>query len=146
MFPRRPFGVTLLLWMVLCLSAWGLIRLIATLRWWDVLSEFKASLSPLYLSLTGAGWAVAGVVLLWSMWVAKPWSRLAIVVSILLWLAEYWIERLFFQQPRPKLLFTLAISALLLAVTFTSALNRSTKNFFTKSEEHEQSNENSAPA
>ncbi|HZJ21966.1 MAG TPA: hypothetical protein VFD54_01585 [Anaerolineales bacterium] len=146
MFPRRPFGVTLLLWMVLCLSAWGLIRLIATLRWWDVLSEFKASLSPLYLSLTGAGWAVAGVVLLWSMWVAKPWSRLAIVVSILLWLAEYWIERLFFQQPRPNLLFTLAISALLLAVTFTSALNRSTKNFFTKSEEHEQSNENSAPA
>ena len=146
MFPRRPFGVTLLLWMVLCLSAWGLIRLIATLRWWDVLSEFKASLSPLYLSLTGAGWAVAGVVLLWSMWVAKPWSRLAIVVSILLWLAEYWIERLFFQQPRPNLLFTLAMSALLLAVTFTSALNRSTKNFFTKSEEYEQSNENSAPA
>jgi hypothetical protein len=146
MLRKRPFGVTLLLWMVLCLSAWGLIRLIATLRWWDVLSEFKASLSPLYLSLTGAGWAVAGVVLLWSMWVAKPWSRLAIVVSILLWLAEYWIERLFFQQPRPNLLFTLAISALLLAVTFTSALNRSTKNFFTKSEEYEQSNENSAPA
>jgi hypothetical protein len=132
--------------MVLCLSAWGLIRLLATLRWWDILSEFKASLSPLYLSLTGAGWAVTGVVLLWSMWVAKPWSRLAIVVSILLWLAEYWIERLFFQQPRPNLLFTLAISALLLAVTFTSALNRSTKNFFTKSEEYEQSNENSAPA
>ena len=146
MFTQRPFGVTLLLWMVLSLSAWGVIRSFAALRWWDVLSEFKASLSPLYLSLTGAGWAVAGVVLLWSMWIAKPWSRLAIVVSILLWLAEYWIERLFFQQPRPNLLFTLAISALLLAVTFTSALNRSTKNFFTKSEEYEQSNENSAPA
>ena len=146
MFPRRPFGVTLLLWMVLCLSAWGLIRLLATLRWWDVLSEFRASLSPLYLSITGAGWAVAGAVLLWSMWIAKPWSRLAIVVSILLWLAEYWIERLFFQQPRPNLLFTLAMSALLLAVAFTSALNQSTKSFFTKSEEHEQSNENSAPA
>ena len=146
MFPRRPFGVTLLLWMVLCLSAWGLIRLLATLRWWDVLSEFRASLSPLYLSITGAGWAVAGAVLLWSMWIAKPWSRLAIVVSILLWLSEYWLERLFFQQPRPNLLFTLAMSALLVAVTFASALNRSTKNFFTKSEEHEQSNENSESA
>jgi len=132
--------------MVLCLSAWGLIRLLATLRWWEVLSEFRASLSPLYLSITGAGWAVAGAVLLWSMWIAKPWSRLAIVASIFLWLAEYWIERLFFQQPRPNLLFTLAMSALLLAVTLTSALNQSTKNFFTKSEEHEQSNENSAPA
>jgi len=132
--------------MVLCLSAWGLIRLLATLRWWDVLSEFRASLSPLYLFITGAGWAVVGAFLLWSMWIAKPWSRLAIVVSILLWLAEYWIERLFFQQPRPNLLFTLAMSALLLVVTFTSALNQRTKNFFTKSEEHEQSNENSAPA
>jgi len=146
MFPRRPFGVTLLLWMVLCLSAWGLIRLLAALRWWDVLSEFRASLSPLYLSITGAGWAVAGAVLLWSMWIAKPWSRLAIVVSILLWLSEYWLERLFFQQPRPNLLFTLAMSAMLVAVTFASALNRSTKNFFTKSEEHEQSNENSESA
>jgi glucose dehydrogenase len=132
--------------MVLCLSAWGLIRLLATLRWWDVLSEFRANLSPLYLSITGAGWAVAGAVLLWSMWIAKPWSRLAIVVSILLWLSEYWLERLFFQQPRPNFLFTLAMSALLVAVTFASALNRSTKNFFTKSEEHEQSNENSESA
>ena len=146
MFPRRPFGVTLHLWMVLCLSAWGLIRLLAALRWWDVLSEFRASLSPLYLSITGAGWAVAGAVLLWSMWIAKPWSRLAIVVSILLWLSEYWLERLFFQQPRPNLLFTLAMSAMLVAVTFASALNRNTKNFFTKSEEHEQSNENSESA
>ena len=146
MLSRRPFGVTLLLWMVLSLSAWGLIRLVAALRWWDVLSEFEASLSPLYLSITGAGWGVAGAVLLWSMWSAKAWSRLAILISILLWLAEYWIERLFFQLPRPNLLFTLGMSALLLAVTFASALNRNTKNFFTKSEEHEQSNENSAPA
>ncbi|HVF24905.1 MAG TPA: hypothetical protein VNA23_03400 [Anaerolineales bacterium] len=146
MFPRRPFGVTLLLWMVLSLSAWGLIRLLATLRWWDVLTEFRPSLSPLYLSITGAGWAIAGAVLLRIMWSGKAWARLAIVISILLWLAEYWIERLFFQQPRPNLLFTMAITVLLLAVTFASALNQSTKNFFTKSEEHEQSNENSAPA
>ena len=102
MLSRRPFGVTLLLWMVLSLSAWGLVRLAATLRWWDVLSEFKASLSPLYLSITGAGWAVAGAVLLWSLWSAKAWSRLAILTSIILWLTEYWIERLFFQLPRPN--------------------------------------------
>jgi hypothetical protein len=132
--------------MVLSLSAWGLTRLAATLRWWDVLSEFRASLSPLYLSMTGAGWSVVGAVLLWGMWSAKTWSRLAILISILLWLAEYWIERLIFQLPRPNLLFTVAMSAMLLAVTFASVLNRSTKNFFTKSEEHEQSNENSAPA
>ena len=146
MLSQRPFGVTLLLWMVLSLSAWGFIRLFAALRWWDVLYEFKASLSPLYLSITGAGWGVAGVVLLWSMWSGKAWSRMAILVSIPLWLAEYWIERLFFQSPRANLPFTLILSALLLTLTFASTLNRHTKNFLSKSEEHEQSNEHSAPA
>lgn len=146
MLSQRPFGVTLLLWMVLSLSAWGAIRLLAALRWWDVLNEFNASLSPLYLSITGAGWCVVGITLLWSMWDAKAWSRVAILASILLWLAEYWIERIFFQAPRANLTFALILSVLLLAVTFASTLNRYTKNFFTKSEEHEQSNEHSTPA
>ena len=143
---RRPFGVTLLLWMVLSLSAWGWIRLIAALRNWDVLYEFEASLSPLYLSITGTGWGVAGLVLLWSLWSGKAWAPIAILTSVLLWLAEYWIERLFFQAPRPNLLFTLILSALLLAVTYTSTMNRNTKDFFTKSEEHEQSHEHSTTA
>lgn len=146
MLSQRPFSVTLLLWMVLSLSAWGAIRLFAALRWWDVLYEFKASLSPLYLSITGAGWGIAGVVLLWSIWSGKAWARMAILTGILLWLAEYWIERQFFQSSRPNLPFALILSALLLAVTFASTLNRRTKYFFTKSEEHEQSNEHSTPA
>jgi len=146
MHPRRPFGVTLLLWMVLSLSAWGAIRFFAALRWWDVLYEFDARLSPLYLSITGAGWGVAGAVLLWSMWSGKAWSIRAIIASIILWLAEYWIERLFFQSPRANLPFALIASALLLVVTFASALNRNTKYFFTRSEEHEQPNEHSSTA
>lgn len=146
MFTQRPFGVTLLLWMVLSLSAWGVIRSFAALRWWDVLYEFNASLSPAYLLITGAVWGTAGIALLWSMWNGRSWSRVAIVISVLLWLAEYWIERVFFQASRANLPFSLILSALLLAVTFAIALNRRTKNFFTKSEEHEQSNEHSAPA
>ena len=146
MLSQRPFSVTLLLWMVLSLSAWGAIRLFATLRWWDVLYEFKSSLSPLYLLITGAIWGVAGVFLVWSIWSGRAWSLIAIPTSIFLWLAEYWIERLFFQVPRANLPFALILSALLLAVTFAIIFNRHTKNFLTKSEEHEQSNEDSAPA
>ena len=146
MFSQRPFVVTLLLWMVLSLSAWGLIRLFAALRWGDVLYEFHASLSPLYLSITGAFWGIAGVVLLWSIWSGKTWSYRAILAAVVLWLAEYWIERVFFQAPRANLPFALLSSALLLAVTFAITLNRHTINFFTKSEEHEQSNEHSASA
>ena len=143
---KRPFGVTLLIWLVLSLSAGGATRCFAALRWWDLLYEFEATLSPLYLSITGAGWGVSGVVLFWSLWSLRSWSRLAILASIILWLAEYWIERLFFRSPSANLSFALILSTLLLAVTLASALNRNTKNFLIQSEEHEQSNEHSASA
>jgi hypothetical protein len=146
MFSQRPFSVTLLLWMVLSLSAWGAIRSFAALRWWDVLHEFNASLSPVYLLVTGIFWGIAEVVLLWSLWSGKAWSRLVLLASMLLWLAQYWIERLFFQSPRANLPFAVVLSILLLAVTFAITSTRSTKNFLTKSEEHEQSNEHSASA
>ena len=142
MFRKRPFGVTLLLWLVLSLSAWGVVRLLAALRWWDVLNEFGASLSPLYLSISGAGWVVVGIVLLWGLFSAKPWTRLAIPASIFLWLMGYWIERMFFESPRANSPFALVASTLLLLVTFISALNRKTRLFLIRSEEYEQPNEN----
>lgn len=138
---KRPFGVTLLLWLVLTLSAWGAVRMFAALRWWGILNEFGARLSPLYLSITGTGWAILGVVLLWSLFSGKAWTRLAISVSILLWLMAYWIERIFFESTRQNLYFALIASILLLMVTFISAFHRKTRKFFIKSEEYEQPNE-----
>lgn len=138
---KRSFGVTLLLWLVLSLSVWGLVRLLAALRWWDVLNEFDAHLSPLYLSITGAGWAAVGGILLWGIFSGKRWTRLAIPVSVFLWLMGYWIERIFFEAPRANLSFALIASILLLTVTLVSACNRKTREFFIRSEEHEQPNE-----
>ena len=135
---KRPFGVTLLLWMVLTLTAWGAVRFLAALRWWDVLNEFGASLSPLYLSITGAGWGVAGGVLLSGILRRRPWALPAVVTSILLWLIEYWIERIFFQSDRANLPFALMSSILVVAVTWVLATLPRTKYFFAKSEEHEQ--------
>ena len=143
---KRPFGVTLLLLLVLSLSVWGLVRLLAALRWWDVLYEFDAHLSPLYLSITGAGWAAVGGVLLWGVFSGKQWIRLAIPISVLLWLTGYWIERIFFESPRANLLFALIASILLLSITLVSAFNRKTRNFFIGSEEHEQPNEHTESA
>jgi hypothetical protein len=141
MLRKRPFGVTLLLWLVLSLSAWGVVRLLAALRWWDVLNEFGASLSPLYLSISGIGWALIGIALLYGLFSGKPWVRPAIPISILLWLMGYWIERLAFESPRANLPFAFLISLLLFAVTLVSAFNRNTKKFLMRSEEHEQPNE-----
>lgn len=143
--PKRPFGVTLVLWMVLSLSVWGLLRLFGALSWWDVLSQFRARLGPLYLSITGAGWALVGAVLVWSILSRRRWARLAIPISIIAWLITYWIERLFFEAPRANLPFTILLSVFILAMTLIVAANRKTKNFFRRSEEHEQP-EDSTPA
>jgi hypothetical protein len=143
MIRKRPFGVTLLLWLVLMLIAWGVLRFFAALRWWDILLEFKSSLSPLYLSSTGAGWVVASGVLLWSMFTGRSWTRWAILISAMIWLIEYWIERIFFQSPRVDLPFALASTILILSITLVSTLHKSTRDFFTRSEAYEQQNENS---
>jgi hypothetical protein len=140
MFRRRPFGVTLLLWLVLSLSAWGAVRLIAALRFWTLLSEFEARLNPWYLSLTGVGWMIVGTVLLWGLFSGKLWTSRAILVSIVLWIIQYWIERVFFEAPRANVFFALIVTALLFIVTLISAFNRKTKEFFIRSEEHEQPN------
>ena len=140
---KRPFGVTLFLWMVLSLSAFGFLRLYGALGWWDVLHEFRSSLSPLYLSITGAAWALAGAVLLWSIWAGKRWAYLAIPSAIALWLVQYWFERIFFEAPRANLLFMIAITILLLVITMACARNQKTKNFLRKSEDYEQPESNS---
>ena len=124
--------------MVLCLSAWGLLRLLGALRWWDVLAQFNASLCPAYLAITGAAWLVAGVVLFWSIWAGKRWAYLAIPISIFIWLAEYWLERIFFQDPRANLAFMIAITLAISVITLLITFNRRTKEFLQKSEDYEQ--------
>jgi hypothetical protein len=143
---KRPFGVTLLLLLVLSLSVWGLLRFAGALRWWDVLYEKGARFSPLYLSITGAGWVLAAIVLLWSIWSAKRWAYLALPASVLVWLVQYWLERIFFQAQRSNLTFSIIASILLLATALMSTFNQRTKKFLTKSEEHEQPEEHSTPA
>ena len=138
---RRPFSVTLLLWLVLSLSAWGLLRLSGALRWWDVLYQNDARLGPLYLALTGAAWLLGGVVLIWSLFWIKRWAYVAVPIAVLVWLLEYWVERIFFEGPRSNLSFAIAASAAIFALTCISAFHRKTKIYLTKSEEHEQPDE-----
>ena len=138
MYRRRPFGVTLLLWLVLSLSAWGAVRLIAALRFWTMLNEFDARLSPLYLAVTGAGWMIVGIVLLWGVFRGTVWTYWAIPVSMSLWIVQYWMERIFFQFPRANSVFALIATVLLFSLTLFSVFNQKTKDFLIKSEEHEQ--------
>ena len=142
MFRNRPFGVTLLLWMVLMVIVWGALRLFASLQWRSMLVEYQSGLSVGYLSVTGAGWVLAGCALLWGLFTTKTWTRPAILIAVMVWLVEYWVERLFFEARDINWPFAAVISLLVLGITLVSTLHNSTKDFFTRSEEYEHQNEN----
>lgn len=140
--PKRPFGVTLLLWWVLILSAWGAIRFAASLRWWDVLNEFHARLNPLYLSITGAGWVIAGGVLFWGIAARKRWSRTAVLAGTIGWQVELWVERVLFATQSSNLPYALTISCLLIVSIGVLALHPRTRKYLTRIEEYEQPDQN----
>jgi hypothetical protein len=143
---RRPFSVTLLLWTVLLLSAWGAVRFVAALRWQKVLMEFDSSLSGWYLLVTGAGWGALGGVLLAGLLRRKAWAAGSIFFAVCLWLVEYWGERIFFEAARSNLPFALTASLLAAALIGTLANLPRTKSYFKQSEAHEQPVETSDSA
>jgi len=134
---NRPFGVTLLLWLVLSLSAWGATRVAAAFRWWDVLLEYDSRLSPAYLAVTGVIWAIAGIALCWSMIRREESARLRLVSAAGVWQAQFWVERVFFQSERANLPFALTASAAMLLIIVVITFHRSTIYYFSKSEDHE---------
>ncbi len=142
----RPASVTLLLWTVLMLTAYGALRFIAALRWWNVLDEFGARLSPIYLSIGGAVWVIAGGVLFWGIVARKPWSRFALLASVVLWYVQYWVERIFFEAARTNTGFILLVTTLLAIVVIISLYLPSARKYFLKSEEHEQADTHSTTA
>lgn len=146
MRPNRPFGVTLLLCMVLMLTAWGATRVAAALRWWDVLVEFGSRLSPGYFAVTGSIWAVAGVALCWGIIARSGTIRLRLASAAGLWQAQWWIERVFFQSERSNLPFALIASAVILLIAAIILLHASTIRYFSISEEHEQADQSSKTA
>lgn len=89
---------------------------------------------------------VAGVVLLWSIWAGKRWAYLAVPMAIFAWLMEYWLERIFFQDPRANQAFMIAITIAVATMVLLITYNRKTKEFLLKSEEHEQSDQDPTSA
>lgn len=143
MSQSRPFGVTLLLLSVLLLSAWGASRVAAALRWWDMLVEFDASLSPAYLALTGVIWAIVGISLCWSIIRRSESARMRVASAAGVWQAHLWVERVFFQSTRANLPFALLTSAVILLIVAVILFHPSTIRYFSKSEEHEQADQSS---
>ncbi len=135
---RRPFSVTILLWLVLSLTAWSGLRLVSAIQWWSTLAEFASPPGPWYIAASGGFWLAVGIVLLWGIWRAKSWVQYALLasgVALALW---YWADRLLLQRPGANWPFALASTLLLLALFLVSLFVPGTKEFLSKREAHDR--------
>ncbi len=112
----RPFRVTLLLWLVLTVTAWNAIRAWTALSWRSTLLEFNSSPGALFLGISGLFWFILGITLLYGILGRKGWARALLLCSIIGYLVFYWMERLIWEDPR--LNWPLALIAQLLLVMF----------------------------
>ena len=135
---KRPFSVTILLWLVLSLTAWSGLRLVTAILWRSTLHEFTPSPGPAYIAISGAAWLLAGIGLLWGMWQAKVWIRSALLGTGAGFFVWYWCDRLLLQFPHTNWPFALAITILILIFLSVCVFLPGTKTFFTKREAHDR--------
>ena len=131
---KRPFSVTILLWLVLSLTVWSGLRLYTSIRWWSVLREFASPPGPTYIAASGGIWLIASLVLLWGMWKAKEWIRFALLGAGAAMAAWYWCDHLLFQEPSRNWPFALLVSVLVLAILSVCVFVSGTKIFFSERE------------
>jgi hypothetical protein len=134
---KRPFSVTILLWLVLSLTAWSGLRLYSAIRWWNVLLEFASPPGPWYIAISAAVWLIVSIALLWSMWQAKAWARYALLgagAGLAVW---YWCDWLLLQTPGANWPFGLLATILLLIILSVCVFAPGTKTFLPKREAHD---------
>jgi hypothetical protein len=135
---KKPICVTILLWLVLSLTAWSGLRLYSAIRWWSTLSEFASPPGPLYIAASGAIWLIASIFLLWGIWQTKIWIRYALLGTGAAFTVWYWSDRLIFQMSSGNWPFALLGSTLLLIFVTLCVLVPGTRTFFSKREAHDQ--------
>jgi hypothetical protein len=115
---KRPFAVTLTLWMVLILMTWNLVRLWTSIAWRGILVEFSVSLPPAIGAAVAGVWVVIGAVLYAGIWQGKPWAGKMLLGAASGYTVWYWGERFFFHNPQPNLWFAVIVNLSLLVLVF----------------------------
>ena len=127
---KRPFSATILLWLVLSLTAWSGLRLASAILWWSTLLEFASPPGPLYISVSAGILLVVGIALIWGMWQAKPWIRYALLGTGAGFTVWYWGDRLLFQILHANWFFVLGANVLVLVLVLICVVHPRTKAFF----------------
>jgi hypothetical protein len=93
---KRPFGVTLLAFLVLLVAASGLARSVQAVQKWAFLDEIL-QIWPGYMLLHGLIWFALGLGLFWMLWTMHPKAGPALLAAMVAYSITFWLEQLYLQ-------------------------------------------------
>ncbi len=130
---KFPFRITLIVWLVLITSAWNVVRLATAWSWRANLETYSPYPGVFYIAITGLIWALAGLLVLWSFWRGKRWTRPLFLIAAGAYCAWVWVDRLLapshLQANWP---FDLLVTAVLLGFTAYVVLDPRNEIYFRK--------------
>lgn len=117
---KQPFRVTLLLGLVLILTAWNAIKFWTVIDWLHVLNEFSARSISVISAISSVIWMAAGIILFWGIWQKKAWAANLLLGTSAGYTVWYWSERLIWQAAHPNWLFAVIVNlVLIIFILFT---------------------------
>jgi hypothetical protein len=117
--------------LVLSIVGWNLIRLITSIGWRQPLEAYAHRPGSIYIGVTGATWALTGMVISWGILRGQSWSVRGLRIAAVAYSAWTWIDRLLL-QPRgaANWIFAAALTVLLLAFTLATTLESRVHTYF----------------
>jgi hypothetical protein len=105
-------GIKIIRFLIICLTAWNLLRMGMTISFWKTLSSYDAY--SIYIFLTGGVWLLIGLALLVILKKRESYSHLAIMSAAVGYSVWYWLDRLFIQKPHMNWPFSLTLNIFIL--------------------------------
>lgn len=143
---KRPFTVTTLLFVVLCLTVWNAIRLYAAISDWDALAEFAPRPGPIYITATASFWILSGLALYILLRRPNVRARSFAAIYVFGYAAWAWLDRLLLQESRPNWAFASIATMVFFAIIIALLYNKNLRNYYLQRETHDQQNTDSNPA
>jgi hypothetical protein len=135
-----------MLFVVLSLSAWNAIRLVAAISEWDLLAEFAPRPGPLYITASASFWTLTGLALWMAIRRRNRYAQLATAAYVTGYAVWWWADRLLLQVPQANGPFAAILTVFLLVVTAFDIFNRKSTRYFSQRETHEQTPTDQHPA
>jgi hypothetical protein len=131
--PKRPFGVTVLLGLVLTFTGLQILRVWVSVANWDFLNSLPLQINPLFFIISGLFWAAVGAMLATGLWTRRRGARLGVLLATLGYVAFHWADRLWLQARGPQssnLVFDAVLSVVMVVFIAGMLAPASMRNYF----------------